>query len=573
MAFNWKKAFSHAPAAKASVTRGATSRPANLASLKAFLDLAHVKYALLGPYFETRDYPLVEPRELLPSFDVDLFEYKDLPGFSMVALERPLSYFQEIFQYDALHSPDEVKDADEADKLQEATLQTLISRIPKNAQEQLRQELTGKDITRLAHYTTLLPTLLHMERAHVLSLDSHGCFNLAGVYCSFPSDLDTELKRFGLRMGKFSVGDDALYEQNRLFVYQFLMELHGFPIVSERRTSAALFARRLHRLGERFLVRVLGQSDRTITTLYTCPEAKFFPKVEKIALVSVREHFKETVKTLSEGGYFIDPERRVVILRVIYQQHKYDPDNVRQDRALSVARQEVIHPVTGESLTGVNVIKDSYTMFLRLNDIVRGEYHGRIVYKRHEIVEGSDTDEKRLKFLHSWLSKHQRRIISYSEDFYGNVVKVLDNYLLSPDNYERFAALRSLHQEVWAKYSYIQQARKVKILEDLQRRYHRGRKLNHLDTLSTFTEILSDLKFEMVNYFDELVEKVLTIGERVLSDSYLRKKFVTRKDEDLSPYGQSIKKNYGRLVSLLDEFRRIRKCRTDCPKPVNVVTL
>ncbi|GAB6035552.1 hypothetical protein JCM15519_01110 [Fundidesulfovibrio butyratiphilus] len=573
MAFNWKKAFSRAPAAKASVTRGATSRPADLASLKAFLDLAHVKYALLGPYFETQDYPLVEPRELLPSFDVDLFEYKDLPGFSMVALERPLSYFQEVFQYDALHSPDESREEEEAGKIQEASLQTLVSRIPKFAQEQLRQELSGKDITNLGHYTTLLPTLLHMERAHVLALNSRGCFNLVGVYCSFPSDLDTELKRFGLRMGKFSVGDDDLYERNRLFVYQFLMELHGFPIVSERRTSAALFARRLHRLGERFLVRVLGQSDRTITSLFTCPEAKFFPKVEKIALVSVREHFKDAVKTLSEGGYFIDPERRVVILRVIYQQHKYDPDNVRQDRALSVARQEVIHPITGESLTGVNVIKDSYTMFLRLNDIVRGEYHGRIVYKRHEIVEGSDTDEKRLKFLHSWLSKHQRRIISYSEDFYANVVKVLDNYLLSPDNYEKFAALRSLHQEVWAKYSYIQQARKVKILEDLQRRTFRGRKLNHLETLSTFTEILSDLKFEMVNYFDELVEKVLTIGERVLSDSYLRKKFVTQKDEELSAYGQSIKKNYGRLVSLLDEFRSIRKCRTDCPKPAAVLTL
>lgn len=43
-------------------------------------------------------------RELLPSFEVDLYEYKALPGFSMVAFERPMNSFHEIFQYDALHS-------------------------------------------------------------------------------------------------------------------------------------------------------------------------------------------------------------------------------------------------------------------------------------------------------------------------------------------------------------------------------------------------------------------------------------------------------------------------------------
>ena len=578
MSFTWENAFSKAgPYGLAGRARAV--KDGSLMALKEYLDLAHAKHALLQPYFETQAYPVVENRELLPSFEVDLFEYKELPGFSMVALPRQLSYFEEIFQYDILHSPEDLAAQKRkggpalTEQVRQNNLNSLTLRIPKQAQDQFRQKFSPTDITSLANYPDLLPTLLHMERAHVLAHNARGRFHLSGVYASFPSYLDTELKQFGLRTGKFSAGDDEKYERHRLFVYQFLMELYGFPIVSERRTSAAMFARRLFRSGEEFMVRVLGQSDRTLTTIYSHPEAKHYPRVEKLALVSVHEHFRETVKTLREGGYFVDPERRVVLLRVIYNQHKYDPDNVRQDRALSVVRQEVIHPLTGQPLEGVNIIKDSYSMFLRLNDIVRGEYHGRIVFKRHEIVEGTDSDDKRLKFLHSWLAKHQRRIISYSEDFYANVVKVLDSYLLSPDNYERFTPMRTLHQEVWSKYSYIQQARKVKTLEDLQNRQIKGQKLSYLAMLTSFTEIVSDLKFEMVNYFDELVERVIKMTEAILQDRYLHKNFVNRKDDDLSEYGLQIKLTYGRLVSLLDEFTRIRKLRMDQPRAQTLVTL
>jgi len=579
MSFSWEQAFSKTPGVRGFAARARGVRNGDLLALKDFLDLVHAKYALLQPYFTCASYPVVENRELLPSFEVDIFEYKELPGFSMVVLPRRLSYFQEIFQYDILHSPEDVPAAERkanpalTERIQQTNLNSLTQRIPRQDQDPLRQRLQGTDITSLTSYHDLLPTLLHMERAHVLALDSHGRFSLAGVYSSFPSYLDTELKQFGLRIGKFKAGDDALYERNRLFVYQFLMELHGFPIVSERRTSAAMFARRLFRSGENFLVRVLGQSDRTITTLCSHPDAKHYPRVEKLALVSVHEHFKDTVKLLREGGYFVDDARRVVILRVVYSQHKYDPDNVRQDRALSVVRQEVIHPLTGQVISGLNIIKDSYSMFLRLNDIVRGEYHGRVVYKRHEIVEGTETDEKRLKFLHSWLTKHQRRIISYSEDFYANVVKVLDGYLLSPDNYDRFTPMRALHQEVWSKYSYIQQARKVKTLEDLLGRRLKGQKLSYLAMLTQFTEIVSDLKFEMANYFHELVERVIKMGETLLQDRYIQKNFVARKDEELSEYGQQIKKMYARLVSLHDEFGRIRKLRTEPTRPQQAITL
>ena len=297
--------------------------------------------------------------------------------------------------------------------------------------------------------------------------DDFGNFHLNGVYASFPSDLDTEIKRFGLRMGKFAVGDNLRYERNRIFVYQYLMELYGLPIASERRTSSALFARRLHKLGERFLIRVLGQSDRTLTTIWSGEEPQRYPQVEKTALVRVEKDQKEACAALEEGGYFLDPYRRTVIMRVRYRQHKYSPDNVRQDRALSVESQEIIHPVTGLPFQGVNLLKDITNMFLRINDIVRGEHTGVVVYKRFELVENTETHDKRLKFLYAWLSKHQRRIIGYSDEFFANVAKALDSYLLNPDNVEIFTGLHDLYQEVWSRYAYVQQARKVMVLEEL----------------------------------------------------------------------------------------------------------
>jgi len=574
MTFDWNQAFSQVAEAPFLLgehrpREGEILRVRSLPDLRRFLDWVHIKLCLLRPYFEHGNYPVVDFRELLPSFEADAFEYKELPGFSMVALGRPLKYFQEIFQYDILHCLLDYADETYRDQCPLETsifgqnMRTFCARLPKSQQDQFRYDFSETDVTSLESYAALLPIILQMDRAHVMSLDSQNDFYLSGAYCSFPSYLDTELKRFGLNIKKFAVGDDRRYERHRGFVYQFLMELYGFPIVSERRTSSALFARRLFRMGEKFMVRVLGQTDRTITSLYSHPEARFYPRVEKIALVAVDKTQTEAIRALGEGGYFIDPDRRVVITRVIYRQHKYDPNNVRQDRALSVASQEVIHPLTGKSFFRLNLIKDTYSLFLRLNDIVRGEYNGRIVYKRNEIVENTDTHEKKLKFLYAWLSKHQRRIIGYSDEFYSNVVKVLDNYLLSGDHYEDFSTLREIYQEVWSKYSYIQQARKVKLLEDLQDRNYKGETLSYLRMLTLFTEILNDLKFEIVNYFDTLVERVLSLGDMILNDSYLLRHYIRKKDLELSAYGLSVKKTYGRLVALLDEFRSIRKTKKE----------
>jgi hypothetical protein len=200
-------------------------------------------------------------------------------------------------------------------------------------------------------------------------------------------------------------------------------------------------------------------------------------------------------------------------------------------------------------------------MSLRLNDIVRGEYTGYIVYKRSELIENTDTDEKKLKFLYAWLSKHQRRIIGYSDEFFGNVVKVMDNYLLSPENYETFNNLRELYQEVVTKYSYIQQARKVRILEDLQARQYKGKRVSYKFMLEETVNILHSLKFELVNYFDTLVSYVIKTCELILNDRYLVRTYIEKKDDDRHGRHAEIRKNYGRLVTLMDEFKAIRKAR------------
>ncbi|WP_299394628.1 hypothetical protein [uncultured Desulfovibrio sp.] len=536
----------------------------NLAALKRFLDAVHIRLCLVKPYQENKAYPLVEARELLPSFDNDMFEYKDLPGFALVALERPLEYFSEIFQYDKLHTV--ISEGEGACCPLEHTvlalnLQTMAARLPRQHQEIFRQQFARTDTVLLDNYPQLMPYLLAMDRAHVLALGADRQFHLAGVFASFPSDIDSELKRFGMRIGKFAYGDSEMYERNRMFVYQYLMELYGFPIVSERRTSSALFARKLHKMGEHFLLRVQGQTDRTITTYLSCGENRRYPALEKIALVAVDEDQHEVIEELDRKGFFLDKPRRVVIIRVSYRQHRFDSSNVRQDRALSVASQEVLHPITGEALSGLNIIKDTTNMFLRLNDIVRGEYTGRIVYKRTEVIENTDTDEKRLKFLYFWLNKHQRRMIGYSDEFFCNVSKVLTGYLYSPDNDEAFDALRDLHREVCSKFSYIQQARRVRILEDLSGRQLKGERIGYRRMLRAALELLNELKFEIVNFFPELVDDIVENVEKILSDRYLCRTYIDVPEETLTKAGLEIRKNYGRLVALQDGFKAVRKAR------------
>ena len=536
----------------------------DLDGLKRFLDAVHIRFCLVKPYQENKNYPLVEGRELLPSFDNDMFEYKDLPGFALVAFARQLDYFSEIFQFDKLHPV--ITEADGAccpleNQVIDLNIQTLASRLPRIHQDIFRQQFRYVDTVLLDNYPSLMPYLLNMDRAQVLAWDADKFFHLAGVFASFPSDIDSELKRFGIRIGKFVYGDSDMYERNRMFVYQYLMELYGFPIVSERRTSSALFARKLHKMGERFLLRVMGQTDRTLTTYISNGENRRYPMLEKIALVAVDEDQEEALDIIDKDGFFLDKAKPVVIIRITYRQHRFDSSNVRQDRALSVAGQEVLHPLTGEPLRGLNIIKDASNMFLRLNDIVRGEFTGRIVYKRTEVVENTDTDEKRLKFLYTWLSKHQRRMISYSDEFFANVSKVLSGYLFAPENSEVFDNMRDLYQEVCTRFSYIQQARRVRILEDICQRTFKGARITYRQMMREAVDLLNELKFEIVNFFPALVDDIIGCVEKILRDRYLQRNYLDVPESSLTKAGLEIRKNYGRLVSLQDGFKAVRKAR------------
>ncbi|MDR1686797.1 MAG: hypothetical protein LBR82_10275 [Desulfovibrio sp.] len=549
---------------------GAFAAPLRLPTLDAlrhFLDLVHIKYCLAKPFFELPDYyPVVEPRELLPSFEADPWEYAKLPAFSLVAFDRPVRSFMEIFQFDRLIPPDAKLRADLARENMDANLSVFLSRLPRAMQEILRRRFANADVADLAAYPALMPYLACMDRGQVMGL--HGPhprdmnFYLAGVYASFPSDLDTEVKRYGVRIGKFRMDDHDTYEQNRNFVLQHLMELYGFPVSSERRTSAAVFARRLHRMGERFLIRVLGQSDRTLTTIYGPGTSVPYPYVDKIALVRASDSTEDdNPEKLHDEGWFLDAEKRVLILKVLYRQHRFSTDNVRQERALSVLRQEIIHPLTGKTLPYEGLNRSTANVHLLLNDIVQGEHTGRTIYKRVEIVEDTDTEEKRLKFLYALLSKNQRRIIGYSDEFFVNIEKILNNYLIPADD-ERFYKVRGYHAEVLNRYTYILQARKVRMLEDLLNRNIKGKRIGYAQMLSESVELMLSLKFEIVNYFDSLVSAAIAIGESMLNDRYLVRVYISKPESRLSQKGLEIKRSYGKMVALVDDFKSIRKQRT-----------
>lgn len=544
--------------------------------LKAFLDAVHIRECLLRPYFETEDYPLVDPRSLLPSFEPDAYEYRNLPGFSLLAIDRPLNSLNEIFQYDMLYPVTDLVDSVQGNccplehHILNANTQTMLSRLPRNMHDGYRKEFQRNDATILEAYPQLLPYILIMDRAHVMAKNNSGQFKLAGVFASLPSDINGELKRFGMRIGKFHIGDNELYERNRSFVAQFLMELYGFSISSERRTSAALFSRRLHKIGEHFIIRVLGQSDRTITTIWNDGNRNSrYPQVEKLALISLEKEQTDLIAQLQKEKAFVDEKKLVVIIKILYTQHAYDQDNVRQGRALSVASQQIIHPLTGETISGLNIIRDSSNLNLRLNDIVRGEYSGRIVYKRTEVIENTDTEEKRLKFLYSWLTKHQRRFIGYSDEFFTNSSRVIDAYLEHLNKLEVNDELGDFILEVKARYAYIQQARIIRILEDIKNRHFRGEHLSYARMLSEAIALLQDFKFELSFYIDDIVDTSIHLIEAMLNDRYLCKNYIEKSENKLTKAGLQIRQKYRKLVVLRDEFQSIQRTH----KPVSLISL
>jgi hypothetical protein len=483
--------------------------------LKEFLEYVHIKKGLLEAYDAA--YPLVEPRELLPSFEKNFAEYNYLPSFSLVAFNRPLSYQEEIFQFDLLHPWGEGQRRSSRESLEK-----ILPHLDRDRRTVFKSRFVSRDLTDLSHYEELAEFLFRMDRGQVIARQApQEDFRLLGVYASFPSDLDTELKSFGSRLGKFKDQDSASYEREREFVYQFFMELYGFPIAAERRTSAALFARKLSRLKEQYLIKVLGASDRTITSLSGF-EQRQYPLVEKTALISLPKSMAEANPHLREQGFYLDRRRRVVIFKVTYQQHKYNRFNVLEDRALSVVKQELIHPVHGGREASPNILKDSRRSLKELTDIIRGEHSGSISYRRSELISTTKTHEERLKFLSAWLRKNMRRLGRYSHETFAAAKKLLNSYLLNREFREAFVKNPDLHREVLQLLTYLTQAQRLQVLERLAQvdGKHRGSPARRLNQAVAFLE---ENQGDLAYFYPDLFAKCLSLWEELLNQPYFKK--------------------------------------------------
>ena len=508
--------------------------------LKEFLEYVHMKKGLLEAY--TPSYPLVEARELLPSFEKTFSEHPELPSFSLVALNRPLSYQEEIFQFDLLHP------ASEGKRTLRENLEKIAPHLDKERRTIFRARFAHRDLTDLGLYEELQEYLYHMDRAQVIAQDQEGRFRLLGVYASFPSDLDTEIKTLGRQMGRFRKLDNAVYERERYFVYQFLMELYGFPIAAERRTSAALFARRLSRAKEQYLIKVLGSSDRTITSLCGF-EQKKYPLVEKVALVALPAAFTETHSHLTDQGFFVDRERRVVLFKVTYQQHKYNPLNVLEDRALSVVSQEIIHPRHGGRDSGFNLLKDTLRSLKDLTDIVRGEHLGAISYQRSELIAAPKTHEDRLKFLLAWLTKNQRRLATYSPENFEAAKKVLNSYLMNKDYREAFVKHPDLHREALRQMAVLTQAHQLQALEKLTQKHAERRRLGPFQRISQAMSFLEGKKEELPYFYPAMFRKFLDLWDKLMDYPYFR-----HLQKETSPPAQPYRRRVWQLLLLAERL-------------------
>ncbi|MBQ7617561.1 MAG: hypothetical protein IJS50_01675, partial [Desulfovibrio sp.] len=74
-------------------------------------------------------------------------------------------------------------------------------------------------------------------------------------------------------------------------------------------------------------------------------------------------------------------------------------------------------------------------------------------------------------------------------------------------------------------------------------------------------QLLNDLKFEIGNYFEPIVDDIINTIEKILSDRYLKRTYIQPAESTLSKTGLEIRKAYGRLVQYQYSFKEMRKSR------------
>ncbi len=254
----------------------------------------------------------------------------------------------------------------------------------------------------------------------------------------------------------------------------------------------------------------------------------------------------------------MDVNRRVVIVKVTYMQHRYHRHNVQEDRALSVVKQEVIHPFHGQRAS-FNILKDTKSFIITLNDIIRGEYAGRISYRQEGLITSTKTHDDRLKFLYAWLTKNQRRFTSYSKEFFAELKKILNSYILNPEYSAHFRKHAELHREVLAKIAYLQQLHQVQQLERLVRRrppYHR--RLTNERFLALALEFLEENYDEILHYYDDIYAKCRALLHLLTAQPYLRS-IAQCQEAPANPYQRTLWMMLRRLRLLLDKLASDRE--------------
>ena len=81
----------------------------------------------------------------------------------------------------------------------------------------------------------------------------------------------------------------------------------------------------------------------------------------------------------------------------------------------------------------MDVLGLSQDRLLALNDIIRGEFEGSIVFDRNEQVTGTRDLRSRMKFLAAWLDKHRHILADYSPDNFERIQKIVHSFFESPE--------------------------------------------------------------------------------------------------------------------------------------------
>jgi hypothetical protein len=197
--------------------------------------------------------------------------------------------------------------------------------------------------------------------------------------------------------------------------------------------------------------------------------------------------------------------------------------NVLEDRALSVLKQELIHPYTGRRDASLNLLKDPRRSVAELTDIVRGEHIGTISYRRTDLVTSTKTHEERLKFLAAWLAKNRRRLGTSSPETFEAAKKVLNSYLLNREYREAFIKYPELHREVLQQVAYLTQAQQLQPLEKLVQASRGKGSLGPAQRLARTVAFLEEKRPDLPYFYPDLFEKCLNLWEQLLSYPYFRK--------------------------------------------------